>query len=234
MRILAIETIDQSGSVAVLEGDRPLDIRRLDSSLRSAATLAPAIVDLLTAVAWRPADVQTVAVAIGPGSFTGLRVGITTAKMFAYAVNAEVVAVNTMEAIAQQAPNVASPLWTVLDALREQVVAAKFCRSPGGSWEPDGGEDLLDNATWIARLSAGEWVSGPGLGKLESRIPAGITIVDRELWSPNAITIGQLGFRYHLSGRRDDLFLLLPRYSRASAAEEKMSLRRQQQIQQQQ
>ena len=176
--------------------------------------MAPAIVDLLAAVAWRPADVQLVAVAIGPGSFTGLRVGITTAKMFAYAVKADAVAVNTMEAIAHQAPKIAGPLWAVLDALRDQVVAARFRNSPGGCWEPDGGEELLDNSTFIARLSAGEGVSGPGLNKLELQIPAGVTIVDRELWSPSATSIGQLGWRYHQAGRRDDLFSLRPRYSR--------------------
>jgi tRNA threonylcarbamoyladenosine biosynthesis protein TsaB len=234
MRILAIETIEQSGSVAALEGDRPLAARTLNSKLRSAATLAPAIVDLLASVAWRPADVQIVAVAIGPGSFTGLRVGTTTAKMFAYAVKADAVAVNTMAAIAHQAPKIACPLWTILDALREQVVAVRFRNSPRGYWEPDGGEELLNNSAFIARLLAGEAVSGPGLSKLESQIPAAVTIVDRELWSPTAKSIGQLGWRYHQTGRRDDLFSLRPRYSRPSAAEEKLSLHRQQQTQQQQ
>ena len=57
----------------------------LDPTRRSAQTLAPAIATLLDAVEWRPADVELVAVATGPGSFTGLRIGVTTAKAFAYA-----------------------------------------------------------------------------------------------------------------------------------------------------
>src|SRR5436190_8290305 len=135
MRILAIETIDQSGSVAALEGDRPLAMRKLDATLRSAATLAPAIVELLAEANWHPGDVQLIAVASGPGSFTGLRVGVTTAKVFAYAVQADVIGVNALEAIANQTPLDAKSVWTVLDALRDQVVAAKFTRTESARWK---------------------------------------------------------------------------------------------------
>ncbi|MEX0712672.1 MAG: tRNA (adenosine(37)-N6)-threonylcarbamoyltransferase complex dimerization subunit type 1 TsaB, partial [Pirellulales bacterium] len=92
MRILALETSGKSGSVAVLRGDVLLAEEPLEPSQRSAQSLAPAMRQLLEAVAWTPRDVQLVAVTLGPGSFTGLRVGVTTAKTFAYAVGAVVVA----------------------------------------------------------------------------------------------------------------------------------------------
>jgi hypothetical protein len=58
MRILAIETIEQSGSVAALDGECALALHKLDPTLRSAASLAPAIVELLTLVNWQPGSVQ--------------------------------------------------------------------------------------------------------------------------------------------------------------------------------
>ena len=66
-------------------------------------TLAPGIAELLKHVAWLPRDVQTVAVGVGPGSFTGLRLGVMTAKAFAYATGAQILGIGTPDAIAAQA-----------------------------------------------------------------------------------------------------------------------------------
>ncbi len=234
MRILAIETIEQSGSVAALDGGSLVMLQKLDAKQRSAVTVAPAIVALLSAVDWRPADVRLVAVAFGPGSFTGLRVGVTTAKMFAYGVKADILGVNTLEAIAYQSAPSNKSLWTVLDALRDQVFVGRFtCRS-AGDWQSDGAAELLDNSVWLARIAPGDLVSGPGLIKLESHLPAGVTIVDCELWFPTAASVGQVAWRGYQAGRRDDVFSILPQYFRPSAAEEKRVLRLQQQTQQQQ
>src|SRR5205823_153504 len=75
---------------------------------------------------WLPKEVELVAVTVGPGSFTGLRIGVTTAKAFAYAIGAEVVGVNTLDALAAQALPSPSPLWAILDAQRQELFAAKF------------------------------------------------------------------------------------------------------------
>ena len=73
MRILAIETSGTTGSLAALAGEEIVASVSLDPALRSARALAPGIRDLLAQVGWRPADIELVAVTIGPGSFTGLR-----------------------------------------------------------------------------------------------------------------------------------------------------------------
>ncbi len=103
MRILALETTDKTGTVAALDGSNLLAEMTLEPTRRSAQTLAPAIQSLLSQVGWRPPDVQLVGVSIGPGSFTGLRVGVTMAKVLAYAVGAEVLGVDTLEAVAAAA-----------------------------------------------------------------------------------------------------------------------------------
>src|SRR4051812_32591466 len=96
MRIVALETVGAAGSVALLDEERIVAELKLDTARRSAQTLAPGIAELLQQASWRPGDVELVAVASGPGSFTGLRIGITTAKAFAYAVGCQVVGVNSL------------------------------------------------------------------------------------------------------------------------------------------
>jgi tRNA threonylcarbamoyladenosine biosynthesis protein TsaB len=220
MRILALETTDLAGSVAALEDDRALLQLDLDPSMRSAQTLAAGIAMLLGKVSWQPRDVRLVGVATGPGSFTGLRIGVTTAKMFAFAIGAEVMGVNTLEVIAYQAPDDVRELWAILDAQREQVFAARFSRTDDG-WRRMGEFSLLDNAAWLAQLSAGVAVTGPALAKLSSQVPPDVAQVDRQLWPPKAAAIGRLAWQQYQLGRRDELRAIVPRYFRPSAAEEK-------------
>src|SRR5687768_12135976 len=104
MRILALETSGLSGEVALLEGERVIAEQWLDPGQRTARSLAPGMKQILQTAGWQPRDVQLVAVTIGPGSFTGLRVGVTAAKTLAYAVGCEVMGVDTLEVIAAQAP----------------------------------------------------------------------------------------------------------------------------------
>ncbi len=227
MRILAIETTDQTGSIAALDDDRVLVGRDLNSSVRSAVSLAPSIAEVLDEAAWRARDVELVAVATGPGSFTGLRVGVTTAKMFAYAVSSQVLGVNTLEIIAHQAPVSKGELWTILDAQRNQLFVARFSRGPDGDWQWRGETMLLDDDAWIAQLSASEVresttaVSGPALAKLADKVPAWVTKIDRSRWQPKATAVGQLAWYKHQAGVRLEAAELVPRYFRPSAAEEK-------------
>src|SRR5215813_11089947 len=108
MRILAIETSGRHGSIATLCGEaEALSVvgqTMLNAEQRTAQALAPALRSLLSEAGWRPDSVELVAVAVGPGSFTGLRIGVTTAKTLAYAVGCQAIGVHTLLAIAAQAP----------------------------------------------------------------------------------------------------------------------------------
>src|SRR5262245_56227812 len=133
MRILALETSSFSGSCAVADDDRVLSETFLPDAMRTAQGLAPMIERQLLAVGWTPKDIQLVAVTQGPGSFTGLRVGVTTAKTMAYALNAQVLGIDTLAVIAQQAPPEHTTIEAVLDAQRRQLFVARFCRDADGS-----------------------------------------------------------------------------------------------------
>jgi tRNA threonylcarbamoyladenosine biosynthesis protein TsaB len=236
VKILALETTDLSGSVAASDDSNLLGELELNPKQRSAQSLAPAIHSLLQQVGWQPADIQLVAVTVGPGSFTGLRVGITTAKTFAYAVGAEILGIDTLEAIAANLPSpngrgvrsegtvvdCPTDLEVILDAQRGEIVAGSFSRSADGWFHPIGPQRLLPIDLWLAELRPGMAVTGPILKKLQSRLPPDITVLDERLWHPRAAQVAQLAARDHTAGRRDDLWTLLPRYSRRSAAEEKL------------
>ena len=98
LRLLALETSGQAGSVAALVGDKLMAERPLDHRQRSAQSLAPAVRDLLDALAWRLADIRALAVTIGPGSFTGLRIGAASVKGILTANPGELVLIDSLEA----------------------------------------------------------------------------------------------------------------------------------------
>jgi tRNA threonylcarbamoyladenosine biosynthesis protein TsaB len=180
---------------------------------------------LLRQVGWRPDEVDLVAVTSGPGSFTGLRVGVTTAKVFAYAVGAAILGVDTLETIAARAPGEVQILSAAVDAHRGEVVAQAFQRDPDGWPQPAGAAELLKVDAWLGALAAGTVVTGPVLRKLAGRVPGHLVVLDPQYWPPKAAAAARLAARLHAAGRRDDLWSLVPRYFRRSAAEEKWDSR---------
>jgi tRNA threonylcarbamoyladenosine biosynthesis protein TsaB len=224
-RILAIESSGRHCSVATLCGDangaRLVGQTLLTGDERTAQVLAPTIQQLLEAAGWQPKDVELVAVTVGPGSFTGLRIGVTTAKAFAYAIGAEVVGVNTLTALAQQVPASGWPLWAVLDAQRQELFAAEFVVGEGQTIYTKRETCIVGQDTWLNELQPGDRVVGLALERLASRLPDYVEVLPEPLWQPTAQAVGQVAWKEYLDGRRDDVWKLAPNYYRPSAAEEK-------------
>ncbi len=221
LRILALETSGLTGGVAVAIDDKVLAEIDLEPRQRSAQSLAPAIKAILEQIGWRPRDVGLVAVTVGPGSFTGLRVGAATAKVFAYATKGEVLGISTLEVIAAAAPRQFERLSVGIDAQRGDVVAQDFHRGPACGLEPLGADRLVPLADWLTGLRPGFAVSGSVLKKWTGPFPPGIEVVPSEFWQPTAANVARLAYSDYRAGRRDDPWRLLPVYSRPSAAEEK-------------
>jgi tRNA threonylcarbamoyladenosine biosynthesis protein TsaB len=222
MRILALETTEKIPSIAALDGTHVLRAALLDPARRSAQTLVPGIKQLLADVGWRPADIQLIALTIGPGSFTGLRVGVTTAKTLAYATGAEVLGVGTLDVIARQSSGVAATLWTIMDAQRSQLFTARH-RLGNGSYHVDRDPLIEDIDAWLATVRPGEWVSGPVLGRIVERLADGVCVEESSSWAPTAQQVGLLAWERYLAGQRQDMWQLAPHYYRQSAAEEKLA-----------
>jgi tRNA threonylcarbamoyladenosine biosynthesis protein TsaB len=221
MHILAIETTGLAGSVAALDDANLLTAIDLPQDQGSSRALAPAIQRLLAEVGWRPKDVQLVGVVVGPGSFTGLRVGVTAAKAFAYAVGAEVLGLDTLEVLAAAAPPEVSRLSAAIDAQRGEVAAADFARTSDGPMALATPARLLPIESWWSSLPPGALVTGPVLRQLIDRLPSHLTAMSPDFWLPKASAAGRLAARLYAAGHRDDLWSLAPHYSRPSAAEER-------------
>jgi tRNA threonylcarbamoyladenosine biosynthesis protein TsaB len=225
MKILAFETSGLLGSVALLEttdGKLVSTIeRQTPPDQRTARSLLPTTHELLKENGWRPADIELVAVTTGPGSFTGLRIGVVAAKTLAFAVGAKLVGVHTLAALAEPIETRAPRLWTILDAQRQELFAATFdpARSVVDQAEPP--TDITPIDDWIAQLAAGDQVVGPPLAKLRDAIPAEISIADERLWNPTAAAVGRLGIALFNRGHEISPLEMVPDYFRKSAAEEK-------------
>jgi tRNA threonylcarbamoyladenosine biosynthesis protein TsaB len=222
MNILALETTDFVGCVAAMAGRKLLLELDLNSKQRTAQSLMPGIASLFDRVGWRPADVKLVALTIGPGSFTGLRIGVATAKIFAYSVGAEVLGINTLDVIAEAAPEDVPTLTAAIDAQRGEVVVRSYTRGSGEVLQPDGEQRLVSIDRWLAELPGGMVVSGPILAKISRRVPTHVTMLDEKYWQPRALMVARLAERQYAAGRRDNVWTLVPLYSRHSAAEEKL------------
>ncbi|UUO05436.1 tRNA (adenosine(37)-N6)-threonylcarbamoyltransferase complex dimerization subunit type 1 TsaB [Blastopirellula sp. J2-11] len=221
MKLLALETSLRQSSFALLEGDQLLRQVELDPALRTAAALTPALEEAFRNVDWSPGQIELIAVSHGPGSFTGLRIGVATAKALAYVAQAEVLGIDTLRVIAAQSPADVHTVQTIIDAQRQEVFAAKYQRQES-IWNGDDLPEIVEIDAWIASLQPGDCVSGTALAKLREEIPSGVEVLPERCWRPMAATVGQLAWTDYQSGARGDHWNLAPQYYRKSAAEEKL------------
>ncbi len=126
MRVLGIETSTYSGSVAILDGDTILGEIFLNVGPSHSEKLLPMVDWLLGAAGLKRNDIEGIAVSNGPGSFTSLRVGISTAKGIAFSLGIPIVGVSSLEVLSRNLLYTPYLTCTVVDARRQQVYAAFF------------------------------------------------------------------------------------------------------------
>ena len=126
MLIFAFETSAKAGSVALMDETRLLGESYCNTGLTHSQTLLQMGQDLLSSCGYTAADVTAVAVAAGPGSFTGIRIGVAAAKGFSWAKEIPCIGVSTLEAMALNAGIWEGYVCPVMDARRSQVYNALF------------------------------------------------------------------------------------------------------------
>lgn len=226
--VLLIETSGRGGRVGLVAGG-VLRERSLDPTRRHARDLAPAVGDLLTEAGLTPHDVRRIGVSIGPGSFTGLRVGIMSAKSFAYATGCELVAVPTFTALAESWSNPETThLHVIADGLQGLIYHEGFERALAG-WQSNHPLSLVSIADWRDKHgpqhTSTTGVTGPGSALVSDSVSPEMT--KSTLASPTLTAL--LTVTHRLTPlSREDLLTLEPLYLRGSSAEEKAARDRRQ------
>ena len=244
-RIIAIETSCRTGSVALAVGPDVVEGVVFGATLNHGVELLPTIDELTRRQGWAPDSISQLYVSAGPGSFTGLRIGITLARTLAMSIGAKIVAVPTVDVIAANALAADTPpdhLAVVLDAKRDQVYAALFDRrtataaeAPGThaqrppgiqtSAEPEYVRTMnacvIAPADLLAKAPRPLAVLGEGVPYHRDALTAqGVALLPEELARPKAETVHRIGWRSAKRGEFTAPRTLIPIYLRRPEAEE--------------
>lgn len=126
MKILALDTSSITATVAVLEEERLVGEYILNHKLTHSQKLIPMMEELLKSCEIKPEDIDVFAVSLGPGSFTGLRIGTTTIKAMAQALSKPVVGISTLEGLAYNLPFSSEYICPMIDAQKNLVYSALY------------------------------------------------------------------------------------------------------------
>ncbi len=229
MRILAMDSAAGSVSAAVLEDERVLAEGTSNAGRNASTDLLPMVAFVLRTAGVRIGDVDLIACTEGPGSFTGLRIGIATAKGLALAAGKPLVGVSSLEALACNPARPGVTICPMIDARRNQVYAALFGADDRGNLQRIRPDELADLACCLRGLVGEVVFVGSGAARYAGDI--------RRLLSPAAVfasdhhhlirasTVGRLGLRNYRQQGAVEPVRFMPRYLRTSDAEGKMARR---------
>lgn len=220
MRVLGIETATAAAGVALVDETGLVAERTAYRPMLALEWLAPSIQGLLDDLGLGPEAVEGVAVSVGPGSFTGLRVGIATAVGWARARGLPACGVPTLEALAAAVE--AEAVGVVVDAKRGEVAGALF-RRLGAQLVRVVEEVVAPPEEVAARFREAHEVTrrcvlvGDGLRRWAEVITASLPeahVAPQVLWSPRAATVAWLGRQRLVAGGAEPLVAIQPRYGR--------------------
>lgn len=218
---LGVETSGLAGAVVLRrDGETIESVTLQQAGRRHAQTLISEVDALLRRANLTAKQLQVVAVSIGPGSFTGLRVGVVFAKTLAYAVGCRLIAVDTFRAIAAASPHDVTEVFVVSDAQRGELFVGRYFMddsAPHHTTPIRQGEIIIEPANSFCHRAGEIAVSGPSAANL----PPTLRVLAPEFHLPRAEFIAALGEQQALAGEQSDLWKLEPFYLRRSAAEEK-------------
>ena len=219
MKILAFETSAKAGSVALMEDGKLLAESYQNTGLTHSQTLLMMAQDLLKSCGVTPKEIDAVAVAAGPGSFTGVRIGVAAAKGFAWGGEVPCYGVSTLESMARNAGKTGYVL-PVMDARRAQVYTALF-RGTERIWE-DQAIALAQLAEKLAAVSEPVYLVGDGsvlcYNTLKEQIP-NLVMPAEHLQHQRAAGVALAAEAAIARGDSGDAAALKPNYLRLSQAE---------------
>ncbi len=224
MPILAIDTATLVSSVAVATDKKLLAELTLQTKLTHSEVLMPHIEQILSMTKVKKNELDAIAVSIGPGSFTGLRIGLATAKTIAYALDIPIIGVSTLAALAYHYPVGDIYIAPLLDAQKGNVYISLYTWEDGQLHEAY--EPMVKSFDDV--LVAGQRLDKPvvflgekAVAKADEIKAAGGNIIMAmpHMVMPRAANVAMLGVDLLAKGKQDDVMSLEPLYIRRSEAE---------------
>jgi tRNA threonylcarbamoyladenosine biosynthesis protein TsaB len=228
MIVLAIDTSTDRSVIGLTNGTGDILQTTTDAGRRHGRDLIPSLKSLLASALIEPKALQAIAVGLGPGSYTGTRVGVTAAKTLAYITGAALIGLDSLHAIGRAAPAEAIRVRVIADAQRGELYMAELSRpAPGAPLIPVAETRIEALPSLIRRLDAGSIVIGPALEspRIRGAIPAAFLTSSEAGTHPRAVDLVEMAREAIAAGRRDDPWLLEPLYLRQSAAEDQWDAR---------
>lgn len=230
--ILALETSGRAGSVALEGGDKLFFEKFFSAPMRHNAELFETIVELLAKSGSNPPDITEIYISIGPGSFTGIRIAVTMAKMMALANKTKIVAVKTTDAMLENAKICITEqnlpinrVATIIDAKRNHFFTAVFEKN-GDEWVKTTDDTLMKANEFVEKFAGSNeplWLLGEGLLYYRDKFAAdGIKVLDEQYWAARASGIYNAGRIQAKNNDFTDPKALSPLYLRKTDAEENL------------
>ncbi len=226
MKILAIETSTMLGGIAIADDSRGLIAEaRLNVKTTHSERLMTVVGQVVEQSGLQLAEIDIFAVASGPGSFTGLRIGLSTVKGLAYATGRPIVTVPTLEAFAWNLAWCRYPVCVMLDARRGEVYTALY-RWEGQTFLREIGEASVNPAELLGRLEGTILFAGEGAlvyrELIISALGSRAVFAPPDKMVPSPANVAMLGLARAAAGTLTDPFGARPLYIRKAEAEVKL------------
>lgn len=226
MKILAIDTTGMVASVAIVDETKTIGVISTNYKKTHAETLMPMVDDLVKTVELDLSDISYIACSSGPGSFTGLRIGVATAKGLAFGLNKKIVPVPTLDALAYNSFRTEAIVSPIIDARGEQVYSAFYCFENGKlkrltDYTGENIYNILDAAKAYGRHIV---FTGDGIMRHCEKILAfeGFSIAPPHLNMQSAAAVGALGIELVNEQKAVTAKDFVPYYIRKSQAEQEL------------
>jgi len=215
MIILAIDTSTKYISLAIAEKDKVVSVFNRDREQRHCARLIPEIDKFLKRAKLRLRDIGFIAFSIGPGAFTGLRIGAATVKALALAAKIKIVGVPTLDALAQGLAPESSLIVPIVDARRGNVYASVYSFK-GGQLKRYMKYSVLPAAELIKKVKADAVFLGDGLihyrKTIEDNFKFKAEFADEREWYPKAAIVAGMGYESIRNKKFEDPDKFVPMY----------------------
>ena len=202
--------------MAISDGETVVAAMTIAGRDRPSDQLMPCVERCLQMAGWTAADLEGLAVSAGPGSFTGIRVGVTAAKTLAYTLKKPIVPVSSLDVLAANVPAPRWPLWVIVDARKEKLYAARYELPMNGLLHRAGRELLVALEQLLPQMTGEVAVLGDGLVRYGEAIRAALGerghYLPEALWVPQASAVCRLGARAFADGGAVELHALNPHY----------------------